>query len=327
MIIYALSHPITDEVRYVGKSECGLFRPRQHGSLSNLKKIKLPVVRWINKLKSQNLEYKIEVVEECQTREALNETEKFYISYFRSLGFRLLNICSGGEGFTGHHKPESIEKIRRASTGRRHTPEACAKISKSKTGVPLSQKHRESLKGPRARGRILTKEHCENISKGQMGKKISKEAVVKMAISKGAKPFMDQNGTVYLTQMEAGRAIGVDQGSVRQVLKGASIQTKGYVFKYLDELSPGELPVMRKSKRKYGITPEEFNQMLELQKGKCKVCEGDSGGKTFHVDHCHRTGEIRGLLCTYCDTGIGSLKDSVDILKKAILYLENNKVA
>jgi hypothetical protein len=120
MLVYALSHPVTGGIRYIGRSSRGLERPRQHGSKRNLRvNAHLPVVRWIRKLRSEHLEYVIEVIEECSTLEALNEAERFYIAYFRSLGFRLLNICDGGEGRTGPMPPEAIAKMKAT----RSTPE------------------------------------------------------------------------------------------------------------------------------------------------------------------------------------------------------------
>lgn len=74
----------------------------------------------------------------------------------------------------------------------------------------------------------------------------------------------------------------------------------------------------------YGITLEEYDELLVLQEGICKICGTDTPGHKgrFHVDHNHKTGKIRGLLCHACNTGIGLLKDSTEILAKAIIYLE-----
>ena len=83
-------------------------------------------------------------------------------------------------------------------------------------------------------------------------------------------------------------------------------------------------------KRKYGITINEYNRMLNSQNNKCAVCNSTSKGKKnakyFSVDHCHTTGKVRGLLCNHCNAGIGNMKDDVVILEKAIAYLrEMNK--
>lgn len=80
-------------------------------------------------------------------------------------------------------------------------------------------------------------------------------------------------------------------------------------------------------KRKYGITIEEYNWILEKQENRCALCGTDVvGGNCQHfcVDHNHETGEVRGLLCLSCNTGLGNLKDSPKLLQRAIQYLEEN---
>jgi hypothetical protein len=72
-------------------------------------------------------------------------------------------------------------------------------------------------------------------------------------------------------------------------------------------------------KKKYNITLEEYNSMAHSQENKCAIC-GDISGKLC-VDHDHKTGEVRGLLCTNCNTSLGKFKDSIEILKNAISYL------
>jgi hypothetical protein len=74
----------------------------------------------------------------------------------------------------------------------------------------------------------------------------------------------------------------------------------------------------------YGISLESYNLLLEKQNHKCAICgkEKVESDRTFCVDHNHITGEIRGLLCRNCNSGIGLLQDSEDILYKAIIYLK-----
>jgi hypothetical protein len=77
-------------------------------------------------------------------------------------------------------------------------------------------------------------------------------------------------------------------------------------------------------KSKFGITAEQFDEMLQLQNHCCAICMSPTpkGRGTFHVDHCHETGKIRGILCHDCNTGIGKLGDSLESVKKAVSYLE-----
>lgn len=78
--------------------------------------------------------------------------------------------------------------------------------------------------------------------------------------------------------------------------------------------------------RYYGITQSTFDYLFEKQNGKCAICKTTDfvgKGKKLHVDHCHATNAIRGLLCNHCNIGLGAFKDNIDYLKKAMVYLEN----
>ena len=77
---------------------------------------------------------------------------------------------------------------------------------------------------------------------------------------------------------------------------------------------------------RYGLAPGEYEKMLDDQDGRCAICGVEPGARPLSVDHCHETGVVRGLLCHGCNTGIGFLKDSTDLLKKAVKYLNKRKV-
>lgn len=84
---------------------------------------------------------------------------------------------------------------------------------------------------------------------------------------------------------------------------------------------------------RFGLTPEQYQEMLDAQGGVCAICERpercrDSRNgriKAFAVDHDHDTGAVRGLLCQNCNKGIGNLGDSADTLIAAAAYLEAAK--
>lgn len=76
-------------------------------------------------------------------------------------------------------------------------------------------------------------------------------------------------------------------------------------------------------KSMYGITPEEYDAILESQGGGCAICEvkASVSGRALHVDHDHESGKVRGILCTHCNPGIGYFKDNLQLLEKAMIYL------
>jgi len=78
--------------------------------------------------------------------------------------------------------------------------------------------------------------------------------------------------------------------------------------------------------KKYNISHEDYFTILEKQNHKCAICStyeplGPTG--VFVVDHDHKTGKVRGLLCNHCNTGLGKLGDTVESLTKAIRYLSS----
>jgi hypothetical protein len=80
----------------------------------------------------------------------------------------------------------------------------------------------------------------------------------------------------------------------------------------------------------FGITKDDYNTLLESQNGTCAICQQPEtavnqwGTIKLAVDHCHKTGKVRGLLCRNCNTSIGKLKESTEILQRAINYLNRD---
>ena len=75
---------------------------------------------------------------------------------------------------------------------------------------------------------------------------------------------------------------------------------------------------------KFGLTPDQYQILLETQQGHCLICSKtkDDIGRNLSVDHDHKTGRIRGLLCDNCNVGLGHFFDSPSLLKRAADYLE-----
>ncbi|MFI5620163.1 endonuclease VII domain-containing protein [Streptomyces sp. NPDC051567] len=74
-------------------------------------------------------------------------------------------------------------------------------------------------------------------------------------------------------------------------------------------------------KRKCGITEAERDEMIAARGGVCLIC---LKAPAVHVDHCHKTGRVRGVLCFNCNTGLGLLKEDPDRARRAAEYLEGH---
>jgi len=80
------------------------------------------------------------------------------------------------------------------------------------------------------------------------------------------------------------------------------------------------------NKRLYNITPKQLEVMYEEQDNSCKICNThkDDTKMGLVIDHCHKTLEVRGLLCHNCNVALGHLKDDTELLDKAKQYLKTN---
>ncbi|MFC8306501.1 endonuclease VII domain-containing protein [Streptomyces olivaceus] len=74
-------------------------------------------------------------------------------------------------------------------------------------------------------------------------------------------------------------------------------------------------------KRQYGITEVERDALVASQGGACCIC---LAAPAAHVDHCHETGRVRGVLCFSCNAALGQFKDRPDAIRRAAAYLEGN---
>jgi len=83
-------------------------------------------------------------------------------------------------------------------------------------------------------------------------------------------------------------------------------------------------------KKKYGLSPEGyFDLVAKKQKFRCALCnelfKGKSGFSKIHVDHCHKSGKVRGIIHSSCNLLLGLCKDDITFLKKAIRYLKKHQ--
>lgn len=83
--------------------------------------------------------------------------------------------------------------------------------------------------------------------------------------------------------------------------------------------------------KRYGLTGPERDDIVAAQNNKCAICKDELAGwgfgasaKSSAVDHCHKTGKTRGILCYHCNMALGQFKDSITVLESAIEYLRKH---
>lgn len=112
--------------------------------------------------------------------------------------------------------------------------------------------------------------------------------------------------------------------------KRASIYSKSHPEKWQAQNKKEENKVYKKFwklLKRYNLSKEAFEKLLEDQNFTCAIClkvplEMENG---YCVDHDHISGEVRGILCQQCNSGLGMFKDNTDFLFNAILYLKKDK--
>lgn len=159
--IYGLIDPLTNELRYVGKTHSSLRR-RFDSHLSNARKgVRQPSACWIRSLLKKERRPEIFVIEECAESD-WEEAEQFWIAYFRSLGARLLNLSIGGGA---------------GALGYRATPETSLRMSIAAFGRPVSAETRAKI-GAANRGRVHTDATRTKNSLAKRGEKGSRAKLV-----------------------------------------------------------------------------------------------------------------------------------------------------
>lgn len=151
-LVYGLFDPFTGELRYIGKSSNGMYRPKQHLSKSFLSK-KTHLYNWINKVIKNGGEPEIKILARC-TKKNLADKEIELIAKAKSEGARLTNMTDGGEGAFGRKMSEEGRKrISLAHKGKKLPREHVEKLRKAqvgntnKRGTKLSQESKDRISG------------------------------------------------------------------------------------------------------------------------------------------------------------------------------------
>lgn len=175
VFIYALKHPDTQEIRYIGKTTRTLSR-RIGNHVANAKgnKHNKHLSHWILKLLQEGKRPIIQLIEECNE---LNwkEREIYWISQYKNL----INLTIGGDGCEGYsHDQEAIEKCRQANLGKKHSTEFKVAMSLRLKGKPLSNAHKEKIKQAHI-GKTISAETRKNLSNSHKGIIQSEESKLK----------------------------------------------------------------------------------------------------------------------------------------------------
>jgi len=191
--IYTLTDPLTNQIRYVGKTIQSLS-VRRNRHVQDAKRRLNHRACWIRGLLAKGVKPIIELLEEVPNAD-WQESERFYISYFRFLGFRLTNILDGGD--CNVPMKYISKKLSVAGMGRTHTPETKQKISVANSGPNNGMygaviSARERAKRRRFHtGKKMSPEAIDKTRAANLGRKNTREAREKMRIvSPNKKPLL-----------------------------------------------------------------------------------------------------------------------------------------
>jgi hypothetical protein len=112
--------------------------------------------------------------------------------------------------------------------------------------------------------------------------------------------------------------------AIERALRWQAENAERYAQRQRDYAASGRKAIAnRKShlKRKYGLTPQQYDEMLAAQGGVCFICRDKPGDLPLHVDHDHVTGEVRALLCIRCNNALGLFQESEELFVAAAEYL------
>lgn len=178
---YTLSHPLTNEIRYIGYTGESLKeRLRCHLKDCNYKNKNSHKIKWIKKLILDGLAPSINLINKYDTKQEAIFNEVKLIFEHKLLGYNLVNGTDGGEGGTGYKfTKEQIVNQSKRQTGRklpRCSEERKRKISESNKGRKMTEAQKDKM-----RGKTKTEEHKKKLSDANKGRKLESETKVKIA--------------------------------------------------------------------------------------------------------------------------------------------------
>lgn len=202
LLIYALTDPRTDEVRYVGKSCSGMYRPTKHLQPKALAKDDTYKGRWLRELLAAGHRPGMHAIAVYEDRAALAEGERQWIAYGLASCWPLTNCTMGGDGLRDP-SPETRAKMSASQTGKKHSAETIARRNASiaaawvgrvrpNKGKKHSPEHCAKISAANT-GRVMSPETCARISASKMGHEVSAEARAKISAGKLGKKCTDDH--------------------------------------------------------------------------------------------------------------------------------------
>ena len=209
--VYGLFDPRNNELKYIGYTQNYKSRLEQHCRPSKLK-INSHKNNWIKSVKADNLIPIIQILENYDNKADALGAEIDLIAYFKAIGCNLTNVTSGGdEGVIYARTDEIRSKISKSSTGRKHTKEAKAKISKTLTGIKRnhSEEHKKKI-SQTLTGRKLSEDVKANIFKNKKFKitAVNVEEIKKLYQTK------------QYTQKQLAQIFNLDSGYICRLING-----------------------------------------------------------------------------------------------------------
>ena len=249
MVIYLLTDT-TNGKQYVGQTQ-----RRLRERILEHKKDDLYVDRAIRKHGWEN--FTVEILDECETIDELNEREQYRIAELGTREPNGYNLADGGMGKPGHKCSEKTKALLAAlHTGKKHTPESIAKMSKATTeqmkdpavrahlaeinrGKKASDETRKKMSKTR-QGRKHTEESKKKISETNKGRGLSEEARRKLSESRRQNPgprrvLCVETGIIYDSIAAASRENNIDYKGINHVCRGRSMTAGGFHWIYFDE--------------------------------------------------------------------------------------------
>lgn len=243
-VVYALSDPRTQEVRYIGKTATRLEgRLDTHFQPSSLK-TNTKKDQWLRGMLKAGIAVEVDVLERCSGEEELNQAERFHIASWRFMGARLTNHTDGGDGAIGL-KWSTASRAQASLTHKERirpprSEQARVSISRGKGGRPVfdDQGVRYETLAEAARALGVRLQDVSAAAHGRIhgtgGRRLRFEGADFSAVRKWKRFVEDERGVRHASLTEAAKALGLSIAAASLVANGKRKHAKGHVLRFVD---------------------------------------------------------------------------------------------